>query len=103
MIGDLVLEMAGALKGTVERYLHKKLQRRWGVLAEEAALVDLETLRGLRSRARSLRRQLDRVIHEAEHRLALPVIGSNAIRKPLGTDWSWRPDLWRVPLRRIVP
>ena len=98
MIGDLVLEMAGALKGTVERYLHKKLQRRWGGLAEEAALVDLETLRGLRSRARSLRRQLDRVIHEAEHRLALPVIGSNAIRKPLGTDWSWRPDLWRGPI-----
>ena len=45
-----------------------------------------------------MRRQLDRVIHEAEHRLALPVIGSNTMRRPLGTDWSWRPDLWRGPM-----
>ena len=34
----------------------------------------------------------------AEHRLALPVIGSNVLRKPLGTDWSWRPDLWKGPI-----
>ena len=48
--------------------------------------------------ARAVRRQLDRVIHEADHRLALPVIGANVIRRPLGTDWAWRPDLWRGPM-----
>jgi hypothetical protein len=52
----------------------------------------------MRSAARALRRNLDRVIHVAEHRLALPVIGSNVLRKPLGTDWSWRPDLWKGPI-----
>ena len=57
-----------------------------------------DCLRILRTRARALRRNLDRVIHQAEHRLALPVIGSNIIRKPLGTDWSWRPDLWKGPI-----
>jgi hypothetical protein len=45
-----------------------------------------------------LRRQIDRVLHLAEHRLALPVIGSNVIRRPMGTDWSWRPMLWVGPI-----
>ena len=50
--------------------------------------VDLQTLR----------RNLDMVIHEADHRLALPVIGSNVMRKPMGTDWWWRPMLWKGPM-----
>ena len=52
----------------------------------------------LRGRALALRRPLDQVIHMAEHRLALPVIGSNAMKKAMGTDWSWRPALWKGPL-----
>lgn len=90
--------MPGWLSDKVDRYLQKRVQRRWGHLAEHASQMDLDDLRGMRGRARTMRRHLDRVIHEAEHRLALPVIGSNAIRKPLGTDWSWRPDLWRGPI-----
>ena len=27
--------------------------------------------------------------------LALPLLGSNGMRRPLGADWMWRPDLWR--------
>ena len=69
--------------------------RRWARLADSAGSLSLEALRDLRGRARQTRRQLDRVIHVAEHRLALPVIGSNAIRKPMGADWVWRPDLWK--------
>ena len=60
--------------------------------------ADLTTLRRLRGRARALRRNLDKVIHEADHRLALPVIGSNVMRKPMGTDWWWRPMLWKGPM-----
>lgn len=60
--------------------------------------MDLPTLRRFRSRAWALRRQLDQVIHQAEHRLALPVIGSNALRRPVGSDWVWRPELWRGPI-----
>ena len=51
-----------------------------------------------RLQARSMRRELDRVIHQAEHRLALPLIGPNPIRRPIGTDWAWRPDLWKGPI-----
>ena len=90
--------MSGAFSNLVESFLHRRVLRRWGQAADAAPSTDLESLRGLRSRARGLRRNLDRVIHEADHRLALPVIGSNAIRKPFGTDWAWRPEMWKGPM-----
>ncbi|MCU0817410.1 MAG: DUF6478 family protein [Cypionkella sp.] len=90
--------MSGWLTEQIDRVLQRRMQRRWSHLAERSTRMQLEELSGLRQKARALRRNLDRVIFEAEHRLALPVIGSNAMRKPLGTDWSWRPDLWRGPI-----
>ncbi len=99
--------MAGLLSGIVDKFLHRRSLRRWGLAGEAANSADLDALRGMRSRARALRRNLDRVIHVADYRLALPVIGSNIIRKPLGTDWSWRPELWKgslpVPGMASVP
>ncbi|MDZ4309838.1 MAG: DUF6478 family protein [Cypionkella sp.] len=83
------------MTGLLDRLLHKRALRRWGEAADAAPGTDLDGLRGMRARARALRRNLDRVIHAADHRLALPVIGSNIIRKPLGTDWVWRPELWK--------
>ncbi|MEM6619012.1 MAG: DUF6478 family protein, partial [Pseudomonadota bacterium] len=47
-----------------------------------------------------LRRRLDAVNHVAINRLTLPVIGSNAIRKPARTEWSHRPEAWAGP---VVP
>ena len=72
--------------------------RRWSRLADAAQTADLGALRRMRSRARSLRRLLDQVIHEGDHRLALPVIGPNPIRRVMGTDWAWRPEVWRGPI-----
>ena len=90
--------MAGRMTGFVDKLLHKRMLRRWGEAGDVAATADLDTLRSLRARARALRRNIDRVLHQAEHRLALPVIGSNIIRKPMGTDWAWRPELWKGPI-----
>jgi hypothetical protein len=90
--------MTDALSGFIDRLLHKRVLRRWDEAGETATTADFDALRGLRNRARALRRNLDRVIHQADHRLALPVIGSNIIRKPLGTDWAWRPELWKGPI-----
>ncbi len=45
-----------------------------------------------------MRHHLNELISVADNRLALPMIGSNAFPKPHGTDWSWRPALWREPL-----
>ena len=82
----------------IDRLLHRRALRRWGRLAEATPGMDFATLRRSLGRAWALRRRLDRVIHVAENRLALPVIGSNAIRRPLGSDWAWRPPLWTGPI-----
>jgi len=82
----------------IDRLIHRGALRRWRRLADYASGLDLESLRRYRSQAWALRRNLDRVIHLAEHRLALPVIGSNALRRPMGSDWVWRPMLWKGPI-----
>jgi hypothetical protein len=90
--------MSRWINALLDRLMHQRVLRRWGRAADRAEATDLGDLRGMRSRARSLRRQLDRVIHQSEYRLALPVIGSNVIRKPMGCDWAWRPDAWQGPI-----
>lgn len=90
--------MSRRVRSLVARLLHRVVLRRWSRAADAAAAVDLATLRRQRGQARALRRQLDRLLHTAENRLALPLIGSKAMRRPMGTDWSWRPDLWRGPI-----
>lgn len=87
--------MAGPFDKVMDRLVFRRALARWARAAEEAPQMGLDGLRSLRSRARQMRRELDRVIHQAEYRLALPVIGATAIRKPTGTDWAWRPELWQ--------
>lgn len=81
-----------------EKVFHRRILRRWGRAAREAETLDMETLRALRTRAREIRRRLNRVLYVAEGRLALPAVGTNAIQKPLYTDWAYRPELWRGPV-----
>jgi hypothetical protein len=81
--------------------LHQRILRRWGRAARDAEKLDLETLRALRARAREIWRRLNRVIYVAEERLTLPAIGSDAIQKPLYTDWAYRPEVWRGPVQPL--
>ena len=82
----------------IDRLFHKRVLRRWGRAIDRAGSVDLMTLRTMRIRAREIRRRMDQVLHLADARLTLPLIGTNAIQKPLHADWSYRPELWRGPL-----
>lgn len=82
----------------VEQLLQRQVLRRWTRTAQDVALLDHAALRSVRSRARALKRQLDRVLHETDNRLMLPMVGSAAMRLPAGADWSWRPDPWRARL-----
>ena len=84
----------------LERLSHKRTMRRWARAARNARSVNLHTLRQLRNSARLMRAHIDRLIHTADERLALPVIGSTSFAKPHNSDWSWRPELWRGPLHR---
>ena len=82
----------------LRQLVHRATLRRWAKAAVGADKTSLGQLRAQRSRARQLKTHLDRLIYTAESRLALPMIGSNAFHKPHGSDWSWRPELWRGPL-----
>ncbi|UWQ91791.1 DUF6478 family protein [Aliisedimentitalea scapharcae] len=77
---------------------HQRALKRWRNAAKNSNVTDLAMLRTQRNHARALRTQLDRLLHVAEGRLALPMIGTSYFSKPHGTDWSWRPELWRGPL-----
>lgn len=90
--------MAKALESLVGKLLQRRTLRRWARAADVAESADLATLRRMRSDARKLRRQVDRLLHAADGRLTLPLIGSNAIQKPIGSDWAYRAELWRGPL-----
>ncbi len=82
----------------LDRLLFRRSLERWRRVAERAVTADPAGLRRLRGPARQVRREIDRLLHVAEGRLALPAIGSTAIRKPLMADWAWRPEIWSGPI-----
>lgn len=82
----------------LDRLAFRRVRRFWkraGTLAETA---DLETVRDLRTSARDLKRDVNSVLNIVDGRLALPLLGSNAMNHPAGSDWVWRPALWRGPV-----
>lgn len=91
--------MAERIDRLIDRIFHRRVLRRLEKLTERAETADLLSLRAMRGRARELRRRLDKVLYIADARLTLPLIGPNAIQKPLHSDWAYRPELWRGPLR----
>ncbi len=93
--GDIVAAKIGKL---MDILFHRRVLRGWERALGRARTENLYDLRKTRGRARQLRRRLDKVLHVADARLTLPLIGSNAIEKPLHSDWVWRPELWRGPL-----
>lgn len=93
--------MAGSLSRFLETVNQRRAIKRWRNEAELAPSKNLTALRRSLNQAWSLRRHLDRVIHTAENRLALPVVGGNIIRRQMGTDWAWRPDLWLGPISKM--
>ncbi len=90
--------MAGKVNSLIGRLLQRGALARWATAARKAPYAELESLRKQRHRARRLRALLDELTYVADNRLALPRIGSNAFSRPGGTEWSWRPQLWRGPL-----
>ncbi|MFP4239506.1 MAG: DUF6478 family protein [Rhodosalinus sp.] len=70
----------------------------WTRAAERVAQAEPAALRRSRAQARRLRRALDRFLFAAEERLA--AAGAEPRQEAIapGTDWIWRPQLWRGPL-----
>ncbi len=78
--------------------MHQRSLRKWRGAARNASMMNISALRRARAQARKLMYSLNEVISVADNRLALPMIGSNAFPRPHGTDWAWRPEVWREPL-----
>lgn len=97
--------MAANPGGIIGRLLHRRALARWTAAARSANDAELATLRAQRQQARQLRTPLQELTYVADTRLALPRIGSNTFARPAGTDWAWRPHLWRgaQPERGLAP
>ncbi len=90
--------MPSRIARAVQDWHQRRAEARWARLAEAAPGLESHELRALRTEARGMRRQLDRVLQAADARLAVPSLAAGLPQMPLGTDWSWRPDLWRGAL-----
>jgi hypothetical protein len=90
--------MANRISSFIEKISQRRALQRWERLAKAVKDMDLEMLRITRGRARTMIRPLEEVIHVADSRLMLPQIGSDAIQKPLNSDWAYRPEIWRGPI-----
>ncbi|MFP7569738.1 DUF6478 family protein [Marivita sp. S2033] len=84
--------------GLFDRVMQQSALKRFRRWAETAPSDDLRELRRNRSAARRMKYYLDELIHVADNRLALPVVGNQAVPVPYDADWSWRPELWCGPL-----
>ena len=89
------MDMSGRLSGLLD----KRTLRRWDRALEGADAMSGVDLKSLRNRARALSRRVDSVLHLTEGRLALPLAGQAAIRRPMHADWAWRPEIWSGPVK----
>lgn len=87
--------MAGRIAQGLDAWHQRRVEERWARIAAGAETMDGFEARALRAEARGLRRHLDRAMQAADARLAIPALGAGLPQMPLGTDWSWRPELWR--------
>lgn len=89
--------MAVSKSSVFDWFVQRRVLGRWRRAARQAPSFSFQRLRRERAQARKLRHELNELIACADYRLALPAIGSAVFPKPHGTDWAWRPNLWRNP------
>jgi hypothetical protein len=82
--------------GMIGRFLHRRSMAHWKAIIRRADDTDLAALEAQNQMAQRLMRIISNFRVEAESRLALPRPGSTTFPRPSGTDWSWRPKLWRA-------
>ena len=90
--------MAKPISTLLQRLFLKRELRHWRTVADSAQTAELPLLRTQRNQARKLKTQLDRVLHMVDARLTQPTDGVNLFPVPHGTDWTWRPQLFRGSL-----
>ncbi|PJI86283.1 hypothetical protein BC777_2651 [Yoonia maricola] len=84
------------LPGPLDRFLQRRAVARWRRAVKDVPKMDLTALARENEAAKTLHRHAGAFRHAADSRLALPRIGSTTFPQPPGTDWAWRPQLWRA-------
>lgn len=90
--------MPGAGPTFFDKIVQARLVKRWAKAARTAPIATISTLRKQRQQARTLKTHLDTLIHVADERLALPMVGSSQFARPHDSDWAWRPEVWCGPI-----
>lgn len=80
--------------GRLDSLLEQAALRRWSRVANEADRMDSAALLTVGRRARTLARQLERILHTSESRVS----ANTDVPRPLHADWAWRPELWSGPV-----
>lgn len=89
--------MQGKLSHFLDRFAQRRMLKRWSRAAETVDSLDPNALRDLRAVAGRIRHEIDRLARAADGRLALIATDADRPRRPVGSDWAWRPALWRCP------
>lgn len=76
--------------------LYRRGLRKWQKAARDRPVMNAAALRRTRARARALLSDLRASTRTDATRPAGPTLEAPAL--PHGTDWSWRPEIWQVPL-----
>lgn len=82
-------------EGALGRVFHSGVLTRWKEATTAIGTARRSNLRVQRQQAQQLKSVLQEFCHLADERLAFPRAGSDNFVRPAGTDWSWRPSLWR--------
>lgn len=90
--------MARKSVSALEKVFHKRSLGRLRRYVRDADVASLGLLRQQRNMAREMRVQIDELSFIAGERLALPLSGGHSLVTQRGTDWAWRPDVWRGPV-----
>lgn len=90
--------MGSPRPSALSKLLFRSSLRRWARIAQGASHAPLSQLRKQRAQARRMLVHLNKFVHVADNRLALPAIGSQAIHKSHDADFAWRPEAWTGPL-----
>jgi hypothetical protein len=80
--------MSAEQSSFLSRLLFNRSLRRWARIADASTKTRLSILRKQRGMARRLLVHLNRFVHVADNRLALPLIGSQTIQKSHDSDWA---------------
>ncbi|WP_240473726.1 DUF6478 family protein [Thioclava pacifica] len=84
-----------------DRINERRTLRRWQRAAQSLDHLGADGLRSLRGQARNLRNEIDGVLRATQSRLQAAFPDTVALTQPAGSDWAWRPELWRTPVQPV--